>query len=93
MPIRNVQIKCFVTGEGEAGDDVEVDGATVSGGASAAVGGSGRTGIPERPAAVDKDTGAIVVEGVTVEEMDAYLSVLYPRYGSARCMLPGTKSS
>ncbi|KZV65983.1 hypothetical protein PENSPDRAFT_613188 [Peniophora sp. CONT] len=33
----------------------------------------------ERPSIVDKETGAIVIEGVKVEEMDSFLAVLYPR--------------
>ncbi|VDB91210.1 unnamed protein product [Peniophora sp. CBMAI 1063] len=33
----------------------------------------------ERPSMFDHETGAIVIEGVTVDEMDAYLSVVYAR--------------
>lgn len=38
----------------------------------------------ERPRVVDEQTGAIVVEDVTIDEMDAFLAVLYPRSVAGR---------
>ena len=33
----------------------------------------------ERPSALDERTGAIIIEDLTVEELDAFLAVLYPK--------------
>ena len=33
----------------------------------------------ERPSALDERTGAIIIEDLTVDELDAFLAVLYPK--------------
>ena len=42
----------------------------------------------ERPSVIDRETGAIIVDGMTVEEMDAFLAVLYP----SKSVLPRPRS-
>lgn len=37
----------------------------------------------ERPCMFDEETGALVIEDVTIHELDAYLAVLYPKLVSS----------